>query len=40
VSVQIVASTALNPDAKNALDDYLSVVGPLMDSAEAKILHR
>ena len=40
MGVQIVALTALNPGAENALHKYLSVVGPLMESANAKILHR
>jgi len=40
MTVQVVAITSLNPDSQSALDKYLSVVGPLMHSAGAKILQR
>lgn len=38
--VQLLALTTLNPDAKSALDEYLQVVGPLMESAGAKVISR
>lgn len=40
MAVQVVAITSLNSDAGGALDEYLNVVGPLMQSAGAKIISR
>lgn len=40
MTVQIVAVTSLNADADAALSEYLNIVGPLMQSAGAKILSR
>ncbi len=40
MTVQIVAITTTNSDVGSALDKYLSVVGPLMQSAGAKIVSR
>jgi len=40
MAVQIVAVTSLNSGADTALSEYLNVVGPLMQSAGAKILSR
>ena len=40
MTVTILAMTSINPDAEHALDKYLSVVAPLMQSAGAKIISR
>lgn len=40
MTVQILAMTSLNPGAESALNEYLSVVGPLMESAGAKLIKR
>jgi len=38
--VQLIAMTRINTNADVALEKYLSVVGPLMESAGAKVLSR
>jgi len=38
--VHVIALTRLNLDAENALEKYLNVAGPLMDSLGAKVLSR
>lgn len=38
--VQLLAMTTLNPDSEASLDKYLRVVGPLMESANAKLINR
>ena len=40
MAIQLLAMTSLNPDAESALNAYLNVVGPLMESAGAKIVSR
>lgn len=40
MTIQLLAMTSINPDAASALDRYLSVVGPLMDSVGAKVIRR
>lgn len=40
MTIQLVALTCLNPDAENALDEYLRVVGPLMHVAGARLISR
>ena len=37
---RVLAMTTLNPDGQEALERYLSVVGPLMERAGAKVLSR
>ena len=38
--VHVVALTTLNPNAERALETYLGVVGPLMESAGATVVSR
>ncbi len=40
MTIQLVAITSINSNAEIALEKYLSVVGPLMQSASAKIVCR
>lgn len=40
MTIQLVAMTSIKPDAQNALDKYLRVVGPLMQSAGATLIRR
>lgn len=40
MTIQLVAITSISSDAGNALEKYLDVVGPLMQSAGAKIAKR
>ena len=40
MTIQLLAMTSIKPDAEQALNKYLSVVGPLMESAGAKIVSR
>ncbi|PZD73660.1 hypothetical protein C1752_02040 [Acaryochloris thomasi RCC1774] len=40
MTIQLLAMTSVNVGAESALNKYLSVVGPLMQSAGAKIIDR
>ena len=40
MTIQLVAITSINSNAQSAVDRYLSVVGPLMQSVGAKIVSR
>lgn len=40
MTIQILAMTSLNIGAQDALNEYLSVVGPLMESVGAKLTNR
>jgi len=40
MTVTILAMTSINPDNERALEQYQSVVGPLMQTAGAKIVSR
>lgn len=40
MTIQVVAMTSINPDSETALEEYLSVVGPLMQLAGAKVISR
>lgn len=40
MTVQVVAITSINANAGDALDRYMGVVGPLMESVGAKVVNR
>ena len=40
MTIKLLAMISINPNAEEALDKYLGVVGPLMQTAGAKILDR
>ena len=40
MSKTVLAMTSVKPDGEKALETYLSVVGPLMENAGAKLINR
>lgn len=40
MAIRVLAMTTRNPDSDDALDAYLSVVGPLMERSGAKLISR